>query len=138
MEVRHYVALDVGQTRTGMASGSSAARLAEPLPAQPTDQIEHVLESLQKELNLAVIVVGLPRNASGDDTDQTKWVRQWTGELKTKIDVPFYFQDEFATTKVAADHVKSGQHLQADEDSVAAAIILQDFFNVPESQRLPA
>ena len=132
------MALDVGQVRTGMARGSNTARLAEPMAAHPTGQILHVLDNLQKETKLAGIVVGLPRNANSDDTDQTKWVRQWASELKTKIGTPVYFQDEFGTTKAVANHTKGSQHPLADEDSVAAAIILQDFFNTPESQRSQA
>jgi putative Holliday junction resolvase len=101
VEVNQYLALDVGLKRTGIARGSDAARLAEPLRTVATTEVLNTLKNLAEEYNVSAIVVGLPRNLHGNSTQQTNWVRDWVMKLKRKIDLPFYWQDEVLTTRIA-------------------------------------
>lgn len=119
--------MDVGAARVGLARGSTAARLAEPLKTVPAAEAVDEL----KKLNPDAIVVGLPRGLDGQETAQTAYVRRWTEEAKLKIDKPFYWQDEALTTQAAGhtDH-------PAGPDAAAAAVILQDFLDTPEDQRV--
>jgi putative Holliday junction resolvase len=127
--------LDVGQARTGIARASAAARLAEPLESLPTTEVMSRLKRLISELDVDTIVVGLPRNLHGDDTAQTVWVRQWADGLKAKIDLPIYWQDEALTSKQALSY-KRDTKSSVDEHALAAAVILQDFLDTPEADRL--
>jgi len=135
MDKVEFIGLDVGQARTGFARGSLIARLAEPLETIPTEQALDRLTALIKELNAAGVVVGLPRNLKGEDTPQTDWVRSWVAGIKQKIEVPFYAQDEALTSKIAEERKQAGKALH-DVDALAAAIILQDFLDVAESERV--
>ncbi len=120
--------MDYGSARVGLARGSSAARLAEPLKTVPAAEVLKEIESLSRHNQAAGIVVGLPRSLDGQDTQQTELVRQWAKGAKELIKLPFYWQDEALTSAAAA---------KADDiDAAAAAIILQDFLDTPEDQRV--
>jgi putative Holliday junction resolvase len=129
--------LDIGKVRSGIARASSLARLAEPLMTVETANLIETLEELIKEHNYSVVVVGLPRNLQGDETPQTEWVRHWTDKAKKKLATEFYWQDEALTTKMAEAHqLANGRQIAEGTDALAAAIILQDFLDTPEANRV--
>ncbi len=133
--LRQYLALDVGLKRTGIARASEAARLSEPLMTVSTVDVVKKLRELIEEYNVGAIVVGLPRNLAGNNTQQTNWVREWVNHVKQKIDLPFYWQDEVLSTRIAEAKKLTYKKIQ-DIDSLAAAIILQDFLDTPEANRM--
>ncbi len=135
MEPQQFLGLDVGTRRIGIARGGLPAKIAEPLLTLPSDKIFKELPGLIKEHSAAGIVVGLPRNLSGDDTAQTQWVRDWVRDAKTKIELPFYWQDEALTSKLA-EAKQLGGDKKHDTDSLAAAIILQDFLDLAPAERV--
>lgn len=132
MEAKEILALDVGLKRTGIARASNVARLAEPLKTVATEEAIETVVGYLKEHEVEAIAVGLPRNLKGDDTEQTTWVRGWVDGAKQRIATPLYWQDEALTSVKAAD-LKSKKN---DIDSVAAAVILQDFLDTPEAERV--
>lgn len=132
MQPKDILGLDVGLVHTGVARASNIAMLAEPLSSFET---ANVIEELQKRINqvpTGAVVVGLPRNLDSKETKQTAWVRQWVALAKQQIKLPFYWQDEALTSHQAAKTTYNG----ADEHSKAAAIILQDFLDTPEDERV--
>jgi putative Holliday junction resolvase len=133
-ELKQLLGLDVGLKRIGIARASDNARLAEPLLTVSTPEAIKTLRSLIEEYNINIVVVGLPRNLRGDDTAQTTWVRDWIKHAKSKIDLPFYWQDEALTSRIAEAKRQVHKHPH-DIDSLAAAIILQDFLDSTESER---
>jgi len=135
MDHKQLLGLDVGKARTGVARGSSVARLAEPLTTIESDKLMKKLQELIKQYSVDGIVVGLPRNLDSQDTPQTVWVRNWVTEAKKRIDKPFYWQDEALTSKLAEVQAKTGKH-PADVDALAASIILQDFLDTPVAERV--
>jgi putative Holliday junction resolvase len=132
---KQYLALDVGLKRTGIARGSEAARLAEPLRTIATTDVLKTLKELAEEYNVNAVVVGLPRNLHGNNTQQTNWVRDWVDRAKDKIDLTFYWQDEVLSSKIAEANKLSYKKAH-DVDSIAAAVILQDFLDTPEANRV--
>jgi|SRR5665213_2277411 len=120
-----YLGLDVGMVRTGIARASAVAKLAEPLTIVPTNDLVGELMRLSKDKVLKGLIVGLPRSLDGNETAQTKWVREWADEASKEIKVPFYFQDEALTTKEAERKAPNNLH----SDALAAAIILQDYLD---------
>ena len=128
MQPSDYIGLDIGEKRTGIARASTIAKLAEPLKIVPTEELMPELAKIIQTGPVAGIVVGLPRSLNGDDTAQTKWVRDWAEKAKEDIDLPFFFQDEALTTKMAETDSRQTSHL----DDRAASIILQDFLDSSE------
>ncbi len=129
------IGLDVGQKRTGIARASMVAKLAESLLSVPTEQLIEKLKALVKQNKVDAIVVGLPRNLEGQDTAQTKWVRQWVNSVKKEIPIAtFYLQDEALTSKIAISKNQKAKS-SVDRHALAAAIILQDWLDAPNEQR---
>lgn len=139
MEVQEILALDVGVRRTGIARASSVARLAEPLTSAPTKDVIATLKEYLSEHDVEAIAIGLPRNLKGEDTKQTLWVREWTNKAKSSLRAPIYWQDE-ALTSLQAQAKSSELRTKSpiDEHSLAAAIILQDFLDSAEADRMMA
>jgi putative holliday junction resolvase len=129
---QEFLGVDVGSARVGIARGSSAARIAQPLKTVPASQAVAEIKELAEQHNVKGIVVGLPRGLDGSETAQTKDVRDWAAEARQTIGLPFYWQDEALTSYAASRHKASPAGL----DSAAAAIILQDFLDTSESDRV--
>lgn len=130
MSAVELLGLDLGMKRSGIARASSAARLAQPLTTVPTDELLSVLKKLTSDNEVEQIIVGLPRNLDGNDTEQTKWVRQWLSKAETELPgIDFRLQDEALTTDMAAQ--RGGKNV-TDLDAEAAAIILQDYIDANE------
>ena len=137
MEAKEILGLDIGAKNTGVARASNVARLAEPLMSISAKKTMITLKKYIAEHKVEAIVIGLPRSLNGEDTEQTKWVRDWVDKAKQKINAPLYYQDEALTTEKA-----KGYQLKAnssfDEHALAAAIILQDFLDSAEANRTTA
>lgn len=137
IEAVEILGLDVGLKRTGIARASNVARLSEPLKSVPTKEAMAEVAVYIKEHKVGAVAIGLPRNLKGEDTDQTTWVRQWVDKAKQKIDIPLYWQDEALTTELVTSNRQQVTG-KVDEHALAAAIILQDFLDSPETGRIVA
>lgn len=135
MEANELLGLDVGKKRTGIARASSIAKIAEPLATIPTQNLINELKTIANKKPLSAIVVGLPRNLRGEDSSQTKWVRDFVAKLKEEFNTSFYWQDE-ALTSHLAEVTGLGSMKSVGLDALAASIILQDFIDSPEADRL--
>lgn len=122
------LALDIGERRIGVARANTIAKIAEPLTTlENAGSFTQKLNQLIDEHNPEVIVVGVPRNMSGEDTAQTVYVEQFVSNLN--LSVPVEFQDEAVTSVHAEERLKSrGKPFsKQDIDAEAASIILQDY-----------
>lgn len=125
---RSFLCLDVGEKRIGVAVGDDAVRLAIPFATIEVDGNE-----IQAVARLAVdeavdkIVVGYPRNQSGETTGQTAYVEAFASQLTDIAEV--VYQDESLTSVMAEERLKSYKkpYSKGDIDAQAAAIILQDY-----------
>lgn len=131
MAANHNIlALDVGERRVGTALANSVARLSSPYKTliHSNNILSDIKEIINKEA-IDVLVVGLPRNLDGQDTDQTKYVRQFSDKLRVIVDVPMYFEDEALSSVRAKQALENGKkaYKKEDIDSLAACYILDDF-----------
>ena len=118
------IALDVGTKRIGVARANIIAKLPQPLPAINNDNtLSDSIKQLINTYRPDYIVVGLPRNLSGEETKQTAYTRQFAIEELPK-DVKIVWQDETLSSKVAAERTGRTKEL----DSEAACLILEDYF----------
>lgn len=125
----NIIALDVGERRIGVAIASTLSRLPRPLTTliQNADTLKDIRKLLTDE-QVSIIVVGLPRNLSGDDTSQTVYVRKFAEQLE-EIGIVIRLQDEAATSVKAEQELKNRgkPFAKADIDSLAATYILEDY-----------
>ena len=130
MATNNLLSLDVGTKRIGMAVIDSDVRIARPLGWLEVDGSE--IAEIVKACGLyqpSVIVVGYPRNQSGEPTQQTRVVEEFCERLKTAEVPPIVFQDESLTSVVAEEQLKAVKkpYNKGDIDAVAAALILTDY-----------
>lgn len=124
-----FIALDVGEKRIGVAVGNNEVRIAVPFDTIEVDGNEiAAIAQIVIEQQAKTIVVGYPRNQSGEPTAQSKYVEDFTRKLGDIADKIVY-QDESLTSVLAEDQLKAYKkpYSKADIDTQAAAIILQDY-----------
>jgi putative Holliday junction resolvase len=124
-----FLALDVGEKRIGVAIGDSAVRIAMPLETLETDGLElGRIARLVVGEKIHTVVIGYPRNQSGEPTAQTQYVEAFAEQLHD-IAPHIAFQDESLTSVLAEQQLKSygRPYSKGDIDARAAAIILQDY-----------
>jgi putative Holliday junction resolvase len=126
------VGLDVGEKRIGVAVGDNAVRIAVPFETIDVDgnEIKAISDIVAKE-NASILVIGYPRNQSGEITAQTKFVEGFTSKL-SGVASKIVFQDESLTSVIAEQRLISYNrpYSKADIDAQAAAIILQDYLEI--------
>lgn len=125
------IALDVGTKRIGVAKADSKVRIAVPYSAIEVDGDEfQKIASLARAWDINAFVLGLPRNSSGEETEQSRYVRNFAKQLKASLpEAKICFQDESLTSVEAEKRLKGRKkgYKKGDIDSEAATIILQDF-----------
>lgn len=123
------IGIDVGEKRIGVAVADSSVRIAMPLDTIEVDggEVRAIAEIVVSE-GASVIVVGYPRNQSGDTTAQTRYVEEFSKQL-VDIVPDIVFQDESLTSVMAESRLKSHKqpYTKSDIDAQAATIILQDY-----------
>ncbi len=128
-----YLAIDLGQKRTGLAICDAGEMIASPL-CVITDQsslISRVKKIIAAE-EAGAIVVGLPLNMDGSEGDPVKNIRKFANELAKEVDLPIHFQDERLTSfdaeqKLAGEFTRKKKKKRLD--AIAAASILQAFLD---------
>ena len=126
---KQLLALDVGDARIGIALGDSGVRIAIPHGAIDVDGSEiETIARLSIENDIDTIVVGYPRNQSGEATAQTASVESFAEKLED-FDARIVFQDESLTSVIAEKRLmqRGGAYTKGDIDAEAATIILQDY-----------
>jgi putative holliday junction resolvase len=124
---REALGLDIGAARIGVARINYIAQISEPLVVlQNDDKFVTKLQKIIVENHTDLIVVGLPRNMSGETTKQTEYVRGFVTSFASCIDTTIVYQDE-TLSSVAADARLSKKLPSSMQDAVAAAVILEDY-----------
>ncbi len=95
------------------------------------------LKSFIENESVDVIVLGLPRHADGKESEMTKKVLMFKRTLQETFHLPIYLQDETYSTEEAKRRMMSSVEFNFKVDlkkidSVAAQIILEDFFTSQE------
>ena len=130
------LAIDYGDVRVGLALSDLTHTIAKPFKTINYDNMNHLLEQLShiiKDNKVQKIVVGIPYNMKGDDTQQTLKVREFVVFLEEKLEFKIDFIDERLTSLEAEKtmhkmNIKTG--FNKDKiDKIAASIILQEYLD---------
>lgn len=126
---KQLLALDIGERRIGVAKGDTGVRLAMPLTTLVVDgtEIERIAQLISEE-RIDTLVLGYPRNQSGEPTAQTQYVESIAARLNG-LASKLIFQDESLTSVIAEQRLKAmgKPYGKGDIDAEAAALILQDY-----------
>ncbi len=131
-----YLAIDLGEKRTGLAVGDDVSQMVSPLKVLEIPQgntlFDAVVASI-RDTDSQAVVVGLPVNMDGSEGAAAQAARRFGEGLAMRCAVPLYFQDERLTSYAADQRMaRSGRtHKQKKSlrDALAAAEILWDFLD---------
>jgi putative holliday junction resolvase len=128
--------LDYGEKRVGVAVSDPTGILASPMPFLPADSFEHLVEGIQKiiqEKQIALLLVGLPKNMDGTLGDSAKKVQTFIQRLEERISVPIKTVDERLSTVQAGKLLhQAGINARKQKqkiDSASAQILLQHYLD---------
>lgn len=126
---KDILGLDVGAKRIGVARVNTFVKIPQALKVIPVDGDEiTAISDLVKQYEIDIIVVGWPRNMSGEITKQTNFTASFIKKLENE-GYKVVRQDESLTSVEAEAELKSRKKSfsKADIDSQAAVIILEDY-----------
>jgi putative Holliday junction resolvase len=133
------LAFDFGRRRIGVACGDTLARSASPLAAiantaagPPWSTVDSLMRDWQPDL----IVVGLPYNADGSESGMSSQVRTFSEELARRYALPVRLVDERYSSLEAGARLKAEREsgvrkrrvTKTDVDAAAACVILERWF----------
>ena len=130
------LAIDMGEKKVGFALSDRNRVMAMPLEVLRFDgdkkKLAYIVTLLQQN-KVCSIVIGLPLNMDGTDSEQTTKVRAFAAKLSELCDQPIYMQDERMTSSAANSLLKGMGMNRKDrhqiDDQVAACMILESVFD---------
>ena len=129
------IGIDLGSKRVGLALSDKLSMIASPYKTLNYKNEQDLLDQLRiiiEDFKVEAIVLGLPLNMSGEDSTQTKKVRQFKSALSI-FNLSIKLEDErlssvSAKKSLVMQNIKTG-HNKSEIDRRAAAIILQQFLD---------
>ncbi len=133
------VGLDLGTRWIGVAVSDESQTIATPvrtIERQSWKKTLAVVKDILGQFDAAAVVIGLPLNTDGSESEMSAEARRIARNLELSIDLPVILQDERMTSYEARGRLwERGVELKDTKnlvDSEAAAIILTDFIARPE------
>src|SRR5262245_66381262 len=123
---RTILAFDFGLKRIGVAVGEPELRTAHPLPAVSSfEQIKPLIDEWQP----ASLVVGLPTSVQGVPHKMTRQSEDFARRLEKRFKLPVARVDERYTSVEAESRLRGKKGAKKAVDSVAAQLILEQYFD---------
>ncbi len=137
-----YLAIDLGDKRTGLALGDAVIKIASPVGVievpidrrDGADLLDAIARACEEQLGPSgELVMGLPLNMDGSEGPRAKLVRAFAARVSEKTGRAVHLQDERRTSRRADERMAQsgltrGQK-KARRDAIAAAGFLQDFLD---------
>ena len=133
MTISRILGIDYGSVRIGLALSDPLKIISRPYKVILNKGAETfiVIKTLVEEQSISKIVLGLPYDIDGSDSDKTREVRDFARILEAELTTPVIFWDERYTSSDANSFLKSmGIDYKKSKkviDKIAAAIILKDY-----------
>ena len=128
------MAFDYGLRNIGIAIGQNITKSASTFYAIKAKEGEPdwiKLDSIVKEWEPTLFIVGDPFNMDGTRSEFQKRISQFSTELKNRYKIRLHMMDERLTTNEAKERImteSSGLKESANKHSVSAQIFLEDWF----------
>lgn len=135
------LAIDYGERRIGLAISDPTRTIASPAGhiVRRTGKRPPVAELLRRveQLEAGEVVLGLPLDGDGNETDRSREVRVIARQLAERGALPVRLVDERFTTAAALRAVKtlggSTEGRKGDVDALAATVLLQHALQLPST-----
>ena len=130
------ISIDYGQKRTGIAVTDNLKMIANGLTTVETKNLEQWLKEYFAKEEVDTIVVGMPKQTNGEDSENMKRITPFVNRLKKLYpEKAIEMYDERFTSVLAHQAMlDSGISRKARQnkglvDQISATIILQDYMN---------
>ena len=139
------LAIDYGERRIGLAISDPTRTIASPAGhilrrAGKRPPVAELLRRIQ-ELEAGEVVLGLPLDGNGDETDRSREVRTIGEKLSERGAIAVRLVDERFTTAAALRAVQemggTTRGRKGDVDALAATVLLQHALQFPSSSTEP-
>jgi putative Holliday junction resolvase len=136
LHISRILALDLGKKRIGMAISDPLGITAQGLPNLERTNKRADLEALGaliREREVGLVLMGNPVNMRGSEGRQSGWVREFAGEIESRLGVPVRLWDE-RLTSVEAGRVLRASGISIEKraaavDRLSAVILLQSYLD---------
>ncbi|MBI2628079.1 MAG: Holliday junction resolvase RuvX [Candidatus Niyogibacteria bacterium] len=119
-----FLGIDYGKKRIGTAMSDKEGQMAFPyaIIENNAEKFRAIGKICENE-GISKIIMGLPKNLKGKETEMTKEIQEFGRRLYEEIGLKVIFQDEILSTKEAIR--LQGRHKKIDAS--AAALILDSY-----------
>lgn len=131
------LAIDYGDRRVGLAVSDLLGITAQPVGFVVIDGFLDAITKLKPyiaEYNPEKIVLGLPKNMSGEEGERAEITRQFGERLKKETEAEIVFFDERLTTVYAENTLNAmnvkGRKKTGKKDALSAVLILQGYMGI--------
>ena len=127
------IGIDYGKKRIGIAISDIDQKIAFPLKTVENKKPFEILKKIIESEKVSSIVVGVPINLDGSNTDATEMCFKFHLKLKKAFpEINHYVTDERLTSKLAKRFLnqsnKKNQRInKKNVDKISASIILENF-----------
>lgn len=127
------LAIDYGRKRTGIAVTDPLKIIANGLTTVRTCDLMAFIKSYMQNEEVERIIVGLPKQMSGEKSENMKYIEPFVKNLRKEVDIPIEYVDERFTSVLAHKAMLDGGLKKKDRqnkalvDEISATIILQTY-----------
>ena len=128
------LAVDYGERRTGLAISDElgiAAHGLDTIEIDDESELSARIARIAKETGVEKIVIGLPLNMNGTESEKSRKVRKFGALLADELSLPVVFWDERMTSvqahRVLKEMGKKTYKNKPRIDRISATLILEEF-----------
>ena len=128
------IGLDIGKARIGVAiSYSTLASNLETIYCKTWTKDTNRIADIIKKENAQEVIVGLPLNMDGTESEMCIYTKKFCEMLSSKINTKIVFVDE-RLSSVSAEHIMHASQVKTSKkkgliDQIAATVILQNYID---------
>ncbi len=138
--MRTILSFDYGHRKIGLAVGNDSVKTATELTTVSSkDGAANwaVLDKIISEWQPSLLLLGLPLNMDGSESEFCKQVRLFGEQLKNRYNLAVDYEDERLSSNHADSFIRqslnrdqrASKKLQTKRDQIAARLILESFLN---------
>lgn len=126
------LALDIGETRIGIATSDRSGRVAMPVRVMNADEVINLarpFRMLLEDYEPELLVCGLPQTMAGEEGPQAERIKGVAQKLADATGLPVAFADERLSSREAKRILReegfSERQMRGKVDMIAASLFLQ-------------
>lgn len=130
------LALDIGETRIGIAVSDRSGRVASPVKVLPAVEVIGLAKSflyIVEDYEPDVLVSGRPMTMTGERGPQAERVEAQAQKIADALDLPLYFEDERLSSaeakRILREQGLSEKQMRGKVDMIAASLFLQSWLD---------